>query len=421
MRTLNVLIDESPVGTLFENTGVWSFQYAAEWLMSGFPLAPGLPLQQEMLIDSGTVRPVQWYFDNLLPEEAARTRLIDSLPKGEWDAWALLKHFGAESAGAITLLAPGESLSPSQWLPLQDDELERRIQNMPKVSLGSTAPKKMSLAGAQEKLLVSYMDGALYEPVGSQISTHILKPNALSEFYPNSAVNEWYCARIAQEMKLSVPEVQLRYVPSPVYLIKRFDRQMENGNVKRLHSLDAAQALSISAGSKYTMAGAKSLNDVIQMTRSKTKTRLSIFRWVVLNALLGNGDAHLKNLSLFSNAKGYELAPFYDLVSTVAWSGAKWMDVALSFPIGDAVYFGNLKFHHFMQLAEEIGLPTKVATKELSSMLKEVAQVADEVLSEFEGKQVPNNLRASQLNMIRTIRFVQIAEMLNKLRFGSPD
>lgn len=416
MRTLNVFIDESLVGTLFENSGVWSFQYHDDWVKRGFPLSPGLPLQPDMHVDNGTLRPVQWYFDNLLPEEMARVRLVDSLPKGEWDAWELLKHFGAESAGAITLLEPGQSLADSALILLQDEELESRIQNMPRVSLGSTAPKKMSLAGAQEKLLVSCVDGVLYEPVGAQASTHILKPDALSDFYPNSAVNEWYCARIAQKMKLSVPEVQLRYVPSPVYIIQRFDRLVDHDKATRLHTLDAAQALSISAGSKYTMAGAKSLRDVIQITRSKIKTRLSIFRWVVFNAFIGNGDAHLKNLSLFSSASGYELTPFYDLVSTATWNGAKWLDVELSFPIGDAVYFGSLNLEHFKQLAEEIGLPPKLAEKEVSMMVKSIEKAADEVLHEFEVKQVPTNLRAAQLSMIRSIRYLPIAEMVQRLK-----
>jgi serine/threonine-protein kinase HipA len=369
-----------------------------------------------MHVDSGTLRPVQWYFDNLLPEEMARTRLVDSLPKGEWDAWELLKHFGAESAGAITLLEPGQSLADSALVLLPDEELERRIQNMPRVSLGSTAPKKMSLAGAQEKLLVSCVDDVLYEPVGAQASTHILKPDALSDFYPNSAVNEWYCARIAQKMKLNVPEVQLRYVPSPVYIIQRFDRQVDHGKVTRLHTLDAAQALSISAGSKYTMSGAKSLRDVIQITRSKIKTRLSIFRWVVFNAFIGNGDAHLKNLSLFSNASGYELAPFYDLVSTATWNRSQWLDVELSFPIGDAVHFGALNLGHFKQLAEEIGLTPKLAEKEISAMVKYIEKAADEVLHEFEVKQVPTHLRAAQLSMIRSVRYMPIAEMVKMLR-----
>lgn len=45
------------------------------------------------------------------------------------------------------------------------------------------------------------------------MSTHILKPDALSEFCPASAVNEWFCARVAQTVGLPLPPVLLRYVP----------------------------------------------------------------------------------------------------------------------------------------------------------------------------------------------------------------
>jgi hypothetical protein len=92
------------------------------------------------------------------------------------------------------------------------------------------------------------------------------------------------------------------------------------------------------------------------------------------------------------------------------------LDVELSFPIGDAVHFGALKLDHFKQLAEEIGLPSKLAEKEVSMMVKSIEKTADELLHEFEVKQVPINLRAAQLSMIRSIRYIPIAEMANKLK-----
>lgn len=109
-RELDVLIENRLVGRLFENTGVWSFEYAEDWLKNGFALAPGLPLKAERIADAGTTRPVQWYFDNLLPEEMARQRLVASLEKGEWDAWRLLERFGGESAGAIPSSRQAKSL-----------------------------------------------------------------------------------------------------------------------------------------------------------------------------------------------------------------------------------------------------------------------------------------------------------------------
>lgn len=99
-RELDVFLEDTRAGRLHENAGIWSFGYDASWLETGFPLAPGLPLQEGLLLDTGSKRPVQWFFDNLLPEEAARTQLIasvaDDAAAPAWDAWRLLERFGGE-------------------------------------------------------------------------------------------------------------------------------------------------------------------------------------------------------------------------------------------------------------------------------------------------------------------------------------
>lgn len=423
-RELDVFIESRLVGRLFENMGVWSFAYAEAWLQNGFPLAPGLPLQPERIEDAGSARPVQWYFDNLLPDEMARQRLVASLGKGEWDAWSLLSRFGGESAGALTLLSPGDKQAAPALIPLPDEILQQRILQMPHVSLASTAPKKMSLAGAQEKLPV-VMDerGALFEPVGAQVSTHILKPDALSEHYPASAVNEWYCARIAQVLKFNVPRVELRYVPSPVYLIERFDRQCINGAYERRHALDAAQLLSLSSGSKYRLAGAEALNKVVDLCRAKAPTRIALFRWTLFNVLIGNHDAHLKNLSLFAGRDGYALAPYYDLVSTVSWArpdlvaqGPRWPDVELTHPLGEARFFADVRRRHVLVFGDAMKLPASIVERELDQLLGRLLLAADAIKAEFEQRQdVPATLRAGQSYMIGCIRNVPLAEMHRQL------
>jgi serine/threonine-protein kinase HipA len=424
-RELRVLIEGQEVGRLHENSGVWSFAYEQDWLEDGYPLAPGLPLQQARLVDSGSTRPVQWYFDNLLPEEMARQRLEASLEKGVWDAWSLLERFGSESAGAVTLLAPGKALDAPGLRPLNNAQLEARIQQMPFVPLGSAAPKKMSLAGAQEKLpVVLDKQGDLYEPIGSELSTHILKPNALSAYYPASAVNEWYCARIAQRLKLNVPEVHLRYVPSAVYFIERFDRQVVNGVLTRRHVLDAAQALSLSAGSKYALAGAEALNKVVSLCRAKAPTRIGLFRWTVFNILIGNHDAHLKNLSLFAGREGYSLAPHYDFVSTVSWArpdlvpvGPRWPDLELTHTVGEARFFADLRRRHIFEFGEAIQLPATIVKRELDRLLDQIIPTADLIYDEFaQRSDVPNSQLGSQLYMINCIRSLPVKEMVAQLQ-----
>lgn len=424
-RTLDVFIDAEPVGTLFENQGIWSFQYAESWVTGGYGLAPGLPLSTVPIVDGGSVRPVQWFFDNLLPEDAARARLFASLPGKKADAWDLLEQFGAESAGALTLLPPGASQARGGLQPLSDEELQARILAMPRQALAAKAPKKMSLAGAQEKLpLVVNETGALFDPLGATASTHILKPDVLSEHYPASAVNEWFCARVAQELKLPVPPVELRYVPSSVYIIQRFDRRVRDGKIERLHTLDAAQLLSLAAGAKYTKSGVEALRDVVQRCRAKAPTRIALFRWTLFNALIGNGEAHLKNLSLFAGRDGYALAPHYDLVSTTAWSRpelagqgeATWPDVGLSFPIGKACLFGELGVNDFFLFAEELGLPSVTVQRELPRMVNAILPAADKLMREYESRaDIPAVARAGQIKMLLAILHLPLKTMQKQL------
>ncbi|MCS6765422.1 MAG: HipA domain-containing protein [Candidatus Protistobacter heckmanni] len=427
-RELDVFLEDTRAGRLHENAGIWSFGYDAAWLETGFPLAPGLPLQEGLLLDTGSKRPVQWFFDNLLLEEAARTRLIasvaDDAAAPAWDAWRLLEHFGGESAGALSLMPPGQAAAPG-LIPLSDERLEARILAMPHAPLAAEALKKMSLAGAQEKLpVVVDAQGRLFEPVGSEVSTHILKPDAPSAHFPASAVNEWFCARVAQTLGLDVPAVTLRHVPSTVYLIKRFDRTSMGSAPRRRHVLDAAQLLSLAAGAKYEMSGVLALQGVVALSRVKAATRIALFRWTLFNVLIGNGDAHLKNLSLFAGREGYVLAPHYDLVSTAAWARPDlmaqrercWPNVELSFPIGGARYFEQLERQHLLQFAEALGLPAATANRELDRLINNVENAADQVLAECTAMPAPDRARAREMAMLRAIREVPVREMAAKLR-----
>ncbi|KPQ02750.1 MAG: serine/threonine-protein kinase HipA [Idiomarinaceae bacterium HL-53] len=112
MRQLNVFINNAHIGVLSENNGLWQFQYEPSWLKqkNAFPLTPYLPLQEDTHIDTGTTRPVQWFFDNLLPEEQARALLVKDIKVSKEDAFGILEAIGAESAGSVTLLPPKSSL-----------------------------------------------------------------------------------------------------------------------------------------------------------------------------------------------------------------------------------------------------------------------------------------------------------------------
>ena len=111
MRSLNVYIDQTRVGVLSEGDNIWKFTYDSRWPSSAtsFDLSPALPRSTLEHLDGSTLRPVQWYFDNLLPEERLRMAVArDAGLKDVDDSFALqgsqvflgrVGGFEAQSAG----------------------------------------------------------------------------------------------------------------------------------------------------------------------------------------------------------------------------------------------------------------------------------------------------------------------------------
>ena len=157
-RTLQVLINGALVGTLRDENNIWAFQYDSSWLqtLGAFELAASIPLNEGWQVDGSSVRPVQWFFDNLLPEELMREVLAKEEGMEPADAFGLLQRLGAESAGALVLQPEGTEPPEKGVLPLAWKDLSHRIRNLPKASLNKGAPKRMSLAGAQHKMVVIY-------------------------------------------------------------------------------------------------------------------------------------------------------------------------------------------------------------------------------------------------------------------------
>ncbi len=429
-RSLAVYLGEERIGELAEGAGIWRFTYVPEWLenASAIAIGPGLPLSSAPILDEGTRRPVQWFFDNLLPEETLRERLAKERNVAATDAFGLLEAYGAESAGALTLLPPGSALPARGRRPLSERDLAKRIRDLPRISLEANAPKKMSLAGAQHKLPIIVEDEAFFEPEGSEPSTHILKPNHPdANSYPHSAVNEWFTMPLAGRLGLSVPNTAHRYCPArkastghaAIFLIERFDRARVDEKVQRLHAIDACQLLDLDRSFKLQAMTVESLLQAANATRARGSTRMRIFRWVVFNALVGNRDAHLKNLSFLVAPGGIELAPHYDLLSTASFDAGEkaheWTKLDMSLPLGGAVTYREVTRSTLLALAAELHLGRAAGARIIDAMLTALPTEADRLLGEFEARDFPRTAsvnRAGELRVLRQIRHVVIDEMV---------
>ncbi len=387
MRELSIYVDQNLVGTLGEDNNIWVLDYDPAWAArdDSFDLSPALPRTTLHHLDGATLRPVQWYFDNLLPEgELRRGVAQDAGVKDQDDAFALLQYLGAESAGSLTLLPPGVPLPQDRALqPLRYAELSKRIQQLPRSSLGREAPKRMSVAGAQHKLLAVMKGADVYEPVGATPSTHILKPDHPSaQTYPASAYLEHLTMRMAGAAGLPVPQVGLLQVPEPVYVNVRFDRHFDPLQlrpdtgaqppaVQRLHIIDACQLLNKSRLFKHAGATVETLREAIERTGDTLALPQRVFRWLVFNLLVANDDCHLKNLSFIVQANTITLAPHYDLLATgvyhtgtFAGADGRWPDVEMTIPLaGNITRFGGVTREAVLAAAATLGVPPTVAIR----------------------------------------------------------
>ena len=394
-RSLRASINQQEVGSLQEVAGLWSFQYTPDWLANpkGFALSPHIPLSAQPLLDGASQRPVQWYFDNLLPEEDQRVLLAKDARLDAADAFDLLAWYGAESAGSVTLLPPEAAPQTIELLrPLPDDALQARIRQLPKSPLTHAAIKRMSLAGAQHKLAVVLEDGALFEPAGATPSTHILKPDHPDADYPHSVINEWFVMRLARRLGLDVPEVHRRYVPSPVYLIDRFDRVAGAQGWQRRHAIDACQLLGLDRSFKYTQGSMDSLAALANACRSPAVARSRLFGWLVFNVLVGNSDAHLKNLSFLVSHEGVQLAPFYDLLSVAtydspAFDKSGWpAQTQLAWPILGVRHFSDIRRGLLLEAGVALNLVKGTAERLLENLRSRIVSEAEALYAEVEAE-----------------------------------
>ena len=300
---------------------------------------------------------------------------------------------GAESAGSVTLLPPEAAPQTIELLrPLPDDALQARIRQLPKSPLTHAAIKRMSLAGAQHKLAVVLEDGALFEPAGATPSTHILKPDHPDADYPHSVINEWFVMRLARRLGLDVPEVHRRYVPSPVYLIDRFDRVAGAQGWQRRHAIDACQLLGLDRSFKYTQGSLESLAALANACRSPAVARSRLFGWLVFNVLVGNSDAHLKNLSFLVSHEGVQLAPFYDLLSVAtydspAFDKSGWpAQTQLAWPILGVRHFSDIRRGLLLEAGVALNLVKGTAERLLENLRSRIVSEAEALYAEVEAE-----------------------------------
>jgi serine/threonine-protein kinase HipA len=267
------------------------------------------------------------FFENMLPEGPALTRLAALAGVRPVDTYGILKAFGRDCAGAIMVLPDGDrpgGNAGSGYSPMTSGDLRQVIGALDVAPLAAAPGRgfRPSLAGFQRKALLGRAaDGTWQRPYGDAPSTWILKPDGPHPM----AANEATCLRLAAACGLDVPEAELLDVAGlAVLAVRRYDRQdPPTGHIPdRVHQEDGCQATAKPPALKYEEQGGPALRDLASLLRNfgDPGDVTTLLRRTTFNMAIGNADAHAKNFSVLHppDSPTIRPTPLYDVLSTIA-------------------------------------------------------------------------------------------------------
>lgn len=324
------------------------------------------------------------FLEGLLPEgralqhAAARLRGVEldlaGAPATPSDAMAVLAEYGRECAGAVVVVPAGEGLPteghPSS--PLSEEELGDLIRNLPTRPLGADPARgiRMSLGGAQDKLLLTRVNGRWCMPVEGYPSTHILKPTTV---WPHSAENEALVLALSRSCGLSGNAAWVERIGDATTLVaERYDRNVaSDGTIHRVHQEDMCQAVGLRPKDKYLIGrpSERMARVLREFADSPQREMTDIYKQVVFRAIVGDEDGHGKNYSLMLHNGVVKVAPLYDSLSTLEYSE---LSGTMGTKIGAQQSLATVDRQALLDEAKAMGLPARAAEQALDELATRV-------------------------------------------------
>ncbi len=313
------------------------------------------------------------WFDGLLPEEERRSQAEVEHGVERGDSFGLLAAIGWECAGAVSVMPEGVTPAAGSYRVLTEHEVWERLDSLPR-PMAQDHQVRLSLGGAQDKLLLASLDARWQLPLDGALSTHILKPEPVP--YPGLAVAEAWALRAASATTRTA-NAQLLEAPGhrSTIVVERYDREVRDGTIVRSHQEDLCQVLGLSPAAKYPRsqgpreASLMRLADVLVNRAADAPAELvRLLEQVVVTVALANTDAHAKNLSIVHSGPGtIALSPLYDIAPTLFFLPTQRR---AAMPIGQKWRIDEITRGHLLAEARSWRIPDTVARTTIDGALE---------------------------------------------------
>nr|WP_276970646.1 HipA domain-containing protein [Ferrimicrobium acidiphilum] len=407
-----VLFDGRHVATLYERGRQMTMVYTDEAGPLDAPLVSMAMPVGSRRYDNQHARA---FFRGLLPEGEARRMLAYDFRLDESDDMGLLAVLGRDCAGAL-VIRPGDSASrPSTntVVPkaIDNSEVARRLRELPMHPLGVDQEIRVSLAGVQAKLLLTKLDSGHWGlPGDNVVSTHILK--LAHRDLLDSVTNEAFCINLAARAGILAAHTTIAtFAGSAVLVSERYDRRRVDGVLQRIHQEDACQALSVLTvvpEHKYEEFGGPTLAKIAGLLDlwGDAQSKEELLRQVAFHLVVGNADAHGKNVSFLHNNDGsVGLAPIYDVMSTEYYAAAyaRPMSSTLGLFVNAKRNINDVTVEDLVAEAKRWGMRRMLAEQVIHQLLDRLPDAIEQAVNDIPS--VPEalvDLIRARLHKIRT-------------------
>jgi len=391
MHTLDIFFGEQKVGKIYYESmsDEFSLEYEKSWMENGFALSPKLGFGVQIKSIE-----IKNFIDNLLPEGKGLEELINYIQVSKNNKFALLKKIGDETSGAFSFVSDDAPHLATSFREVTLDELTQRINQRKHIPITIWDGKpRLSVAGVQEKLPITKIDDKYGFGEGELCSTHILKFDKTDE---KLVLNEYFSLSLAKSAGVNVTNFELKKFGDELVLeIERFDRQIiSNQKVKKLHLIDGCQLLGVPSSFKYERnfgssrdvkhiregVSFKKLDQITNLTKIPLVTKKTVLQWSIVNLILGNSDAHGKNISFFVDNDGIEVTPFYDIVNIAIYNDI--YETSLAFAIDDEFELDNIKAYDIAAHCYNLGITPKLFAKTFQTIAHKIKTAIDDTIYE---------------------------------------
>ncbi|KAB3520762.1 type II toxin-antitoxin system HipA family toxin [Corynebacterium sp. zg254] len=358
----DVWVGAALVGNLTSySDGTTEFLYNQETLAHGGPaVATTFPVRDNATVTTGGALPA--FFSNLLPEGRRLSTLKKNSKVSMDDELGLLLHVGANTIGNVAVVPQGQRPHPhSAQLTMNEDlDFTEALS-----SAGIVDPS--ALPGVQDKASAR----TIAAPTVSDGVDYILKVSPPE--YPKLVENESACFEMIRSAKKWIPAASATVIHDKHgrsgLLVTRFDRHGDT----LFPVEDSAQLLNIPPAAKYSPTMEDVASAILTVSRRRALDAQKIAYLVAFAWLTGNGDMHAKNISVINTGEGFELAPVYDIPSTLPYG-----DHTLALSVAGAT--DNLSGKKFLSFTHSIGLSDRAARTVMDRSLATTEGAAEKII-----------------------------------------